>query len=96
VNRVATPGPAGRLRAALGPVWRDRRIAVAVAGAVASAGGYGLLAAWWTPRGPVTTSQAVAASGVSLVVGVVKGLVLRSRWALLLGPAPTTDPHSRI
>jgi proline iminopeptidase len=74
----------GRLRAVLGPVWRDRRIAVGVA--VLVAGGYGLLAAWWTPRGPVTTSQAVTAIVIGLVVGAVAGLVLRSRWAMLLGP----------
>jgi len=43
----AAAGYAGRLRAVLGPVWRDRRIAAATAATVA--GGYGLLAAWWTP-----------------------------------------------
>ena len=53
----------------------------------ATAGGYGLLAAWWTPRGPVATSQALAAIGFSVIVGVLTGLVLRSRWALLLSPA---------
>jgi proline iminopeptidase len=81
----ATPSASARLRAALGPMWRARRIAVAVV--AATAGGYGLLAAWWTPRGPVTTSQAVAAIGISVIVGILTGLVLRSRWALLLGPA---------
>ncbi|WP_158319546.1 alpha/beta fold hydrolase [Actinoplanes xinjiangensis] len=66
------------------PAWRDRRIAVAVA--VLAAGGYGLLAAWWTPRGPVTNSQAVAAIVAGVLVGAVAGVVLRSRWAMLLGP----------
>ncbi|MET0415037.1 MAG: alpha/beta hydrolase [Actinoplanes sp.] len=51
-----------------------------------TAAGYGLLAAWWTPRGPVTTSQAVAAIVISVIVGFLTGLVLRSRWAVLLGP----------
>ena len=60
----AAAGHAGRLRATLGLVWRDPRIAVGVA--VLAAGGYGLLAAWWTPRGPVTTSQAVAVLAAQL------------------------------
>ncbi|MGX6607372.1 alpha/beta fold hydrolase [Micromonosporaceae bacterium Da 78-11] len=83
-QRRAAAGYAGRLCAALGPVWRDRRIAVTLA--VVTAGGYGLLAAWWTPRGPVTTSQAVAAIVISVIVGAFTGLLLRSRWALLLSP----------
>ncbi|MEU8655363.1 hypothetical protein [Actinoplanes philippinensis] len=68
----------------VGPAWRDRRIAVAVA--VLAAGGYGLLAAWWTPRGPVTTSQAVAAIVIGGLVGAAAGVVLRPRWAMPLGP----------
>ena len=63
---------------------RGRRRAVAVT--VAAAAGYGLLAGWWTPRGPVTTTQAVAALGLSLAVGGLAGFVLRSRWAMLLAP----------
>ncbi|WP_433790824.1 alpha/beta fold hydrolase [Actinoplanes sp. CA-252034] len=75
---------AGRLRAVLGSAWRDRRIAVAIA--ALAAGGYGLLAAWWTPRGPVTTSQAVAAIVIGLLVGAFAGVVLRTRWSMVLGP----------
>lgn len=48
--------------------------------------GWGLLAAWWTPRGPVTTAQALTAMAVGLLLGGVAGLVLRSRWAMLLAP----------
>lgn len=69
----ATPGPR-----------RGGRHAVAVT--VAAAAGYGLLAGWWTPRGPVTTTQAVAALGLSVFVGGLTGFVLRSRWAMLLAP----------
>ena len=63
---------------------RGRRPAVAVT--VAAAAGYGLLAGWWTPRGPATTTQAVAALVLSLIVGGLTGFALRTRWAMLLAP----------
>ncbi|MFF0174001.1 alpha/beta fold hydrolase [Micromonospora profundi] len=66
------------------PGWWDRRIGVAAA--VAAAGLYGLIAAWATPRGPVTTLNALLAIGAGLLVGVFAGLVMRSRWAMLLAP----------
>jgi len=47
---------------------------------------YGLLAGWWTPRGPVTTAQALAAMGLGLAVGLTSGLVSRTRWAALVAP----------
>lgn len=50
------------------------------------AGGWGLVAGVWTPRGPLTTSEAIAAIVISLVVGGIAGLILQSRWALLLTP----------
>src|SRR5687768_4600964 len=72
-QRRAAAGRVGRPWTALGPMWRDRRMAVGVT--VAAAAGYGLLAASLTPRGPTTTSQAVAAVGIGVVVGTVAGLV---------------------
>lgn len=54
--------------------------------AVAVPASYGLIAGWWTPRGPVTTSQALAAMVLALAVGVAAGWVMRSRWAMLLSP----------
>jgi proline iminopeptidase len=81
------PGPdrgrgAGRSRRHLG---EDRRVAWALS--CTTSAGYGLLAASWTPRGPLTTVEAFAAMALALVVGVVAGLVLRSRWAMLTAPA---------
>ena len=55
--------------------------------AVLAAALFGLVAGWWTPRGPITTSQALATIGVSLFLGVFAGLVMRTRWAMLLAPA---------
>lgn len=47
---------------------------------------YGVLAGVWTPRGPHTTFEVLTAMGLALVVGLVVGWALRSRWAMLLGP----------
>ena len=66
----------------LGALRSGRRIAaVVVLGAL-----WGLAAGWWTPRGPLTTSTALWSIAISLAVGGAGGLVLRSRWAMLLTP----------
>lgn len=54
--------------------------------AVTVAGGYGVLAGLWTPRGPLTTSEALVAMALGLSVGLLAGALLRSRWAMLLAP----------
>ena len=72
------------LRRLLGPAWADRRVGVAVGAALGAA--WGLLAGWWMPRGPLTTSEALWSIVISLAVGVGAGLALRSRWAMLLAP----------
>lgn len=79
-----TFGPANRLRALLDPLWRDRRLGVGAA--VAAVALWGLAAGWWTPRGPLTTAEALWAMAISLAVGAFAGLVLRSRWAILAAP----------
>jgi deazaflavin-dependent oxidoreductase (nitroreductase family) len=38
------------------------------------------------PRGPVTSGQALTLLVVSVLVGMVAGFVLRSRWAMLIAP----------
>src|SRR6478752_3592118 len=65
-------------------LWRDRRAGIATAAAVAA--GFGLLAAWATPRGPVTVAQALTAMIAGLVVGATCGFLLRSRWGMVLAP----------
>jgi pimeloyl-ACP methyl ester carboxylesterase len=64
--------------------WADRRIGTAAM--LATTGGWGLLAGWWIPRGPLTTAEALSTMGIGLTVGVVAGFVLRSRWAMLAAP----------
>jgi pimeloyl-ACP methyl ester carboxylesterase len=65
-------------------VWRDRRLgaALALGVAVEAAAVLALL----MPRGPITTTEALATMVAGLLVGAVAGFALRSRWALLLAP----------
>lgn len=63
----------------------DWRIGVGVTSLLA--GTYGAIAGWLIPRGPLTTFAALASIVASLVVGGTAGLVMRSRWAMLLAPA---------
>jgi hypothetical protein len=67
----------------LGPTrlaGRDRRTGAAVAASIPALAG--LLVAISMPRGRVTTLQALTVKALSLLVGVVAGLALRSRRAL--------------
>lgn len=68
----------------LATVWSDRRLQVFIA--VAAPGVYAVAAGWWTPRGPMTSGQALASIAISLVVGGLVGLVTRSRWAMAITP----------
>jgi hypothetical protein len=55
--------------------------------ALLAVAGYGLLAGWWTPRGPVTAVEGLVAMGLGLLAGAAAGLLLGSRWAMALAPA---------
>jgi proline iminopeptidase len=46
----------------------------------------GVLIALTMPRGPATAVQALIVIASSLAVGLVAGLLMRSRWAMLLAP----------
>ncbi len=92
IDLAAGDGPTRRsiIRRAMGSaamawVWRDRRIGIGVAVAVAALAA--VVARWSMPRGPMTTTQALAAMVIGASVGVVVGVLLRSRWAMLLAPA---------
>ncbi len=74
----------GRAGALLRGEVADRRLAWGLA--LLAAVGYGLLAAWWTPRGPMSTVEGLSAMGLGLLVGCVAGLLLRTRWAMLVAP----------
>jgi len=84
IPRPLSSEPPGRKGRLLGLAWKYRLVGASLAGAVAAV--YGLVAGWWTPRGPITSGQALATMAVSLLVGGAAGLLLRSRWAMLLAP----------
>ncbi len=65
-------------------LWSDWRIGLAVTVGLTAAGG--LIAAWLTPRGPITTSEALVSMAAALVIGVAAGLAMGSRWSLLVAP----------
>jgi proline iminopeptidase len=74
----------GRVGALLRGEVADKRLAWGLA--LLATVGYGLLASWWTPRGPMSTSEGLSAMGLGLLVGCVAGLLLRTRWAMLVAP----------
>lgn len=77
-------GIAGRTRTLLEPVWRDRRLGIATGIGVAAL--WGIVAGWWMPRSPLTTSTALWSMVISVTIGVGAGLVMRTRWAMLSTP----------
>lgn len=77
-------GPEGKQRTVLGWLWADWRLAFTAAGVLAA--GFGLISAWLTPRGPVTTAQALISLAAALAVGLGAGLVTASRWSMLVTP----------
>jgi proline iminopeptidase len=95
-SRPAT-SPASRRRArpaprppGLGPrllrtVWSDSRLRWGAA--LTTAAAYGVVAGLWTPRGPIATTEALAAMVLGALTGTAVGVLLRSRWALLVAPA---------
>ncbi|MBU2666029.1 alpha/beta hydrolase [Actinoplanes bogorensis] len=47
---------------------------------------WGVLAGWWTPRGPLTITQALVSVAVSAALGWAAGRTGRSRWVWLIVP----------
>lgn len=57
-----------------------------MAAVVAAATAWGIVAARWTPRGPLTNTQALWSVGISATIGLAAGWWSRSRWAMLVAP----------
>ena len=83
---ASVAGVLGAVRAGALSAVRARPM-IRVSAVVGIAGLSGLLIGLVMPRGPVTSGQALALLEVAIVVGFTSGLLLRSRWALLLAPA---------
>jgi pimeloyl-ACP methyl ester carboxylesterase len=73
-----------RISDTLSPLWS--RPAAALATAAAFGAVWGALAGWWTPRGPMTTGEAIWSIVLGMLVGALAGLMSRSRWAMLVAP----------
>jgi len=73
-----------RERAVLDLLWSDWRVGLLTA--LALAAGLGLISAWLTPRGPITTGEALTSMGSALVIGLGAGLVMGNRWSILVTP----------
>lgn len=72
------PGAPGTILAAMYPI---PAILITVL-----AGGWGVLAGWWTPRGPLTVTQAWCSVAISVAIGLAAGRFTSSRRALLVVP----------
>jgi len=66
------------------PIRSDRRIAMLPAVTLAAI--VGILAAQVTPRGPITTGDALVWMAGSLALGAACGLIAGSRWLAILAP----------
>lgn len=64
--------------------WRDWRVGAGVAAAVVALAA--LVSGWRMPRGPMTSTQALATLALGASVGLAAGVAMRSRWAMLLAP----------
>ncbi|HSJ83186.1 MAG TPA: alpha/beta fold hydrolase [Acidimicrobiia bacterium] len=83
-SEEAPAPPNGKVEAMLDFFWSDWRVSLAVVVVLAAAAG--LLGAWLTPRGPITTAEALTSLGAALFVGLAAGLVMGSRWSILATP----------
>jgi len=75
------PAGTGLIRQLSPADWR-----VGVAAGTALAALYGAVFGLLLPRGPVTSPQALSALGFSILLGFLTGVVMRSRWALVVAP----------
>lgn len=64
--------------------WKDRRKGIALAVGIAALAG--VVVSLALPRGPTTQAQALLVLAGGTMVGLLAGLAMRSRWAMLLVP----------
>jgi pimeloyl-ACP methyl ester carboxylesterase len=69
-------------------LWSDWRIGFAAV--LVIAGAAALVAAWLMPRGPITTTHALGSIASALALGIIAGLILGSRWSMLVAPVAFT------
>jgi pimeloyl-ACP methyl ester carboxylesterase len=72
------------MQTTLEKIWSDRRMGFGTVFALSILAA--LLSAILTPRGPITTAQALWMMVLALVLGLATGLVTGSRWSMLAAP----------
>lgn len=85
-RRAAAPGGRATAARADGSGCRPNRLLGWLVAVVVPAA-WGAIAGWWTPRSPLTTSEALWSIGISLAVGVIAGAAVQTRWMMLGAPA---------
>lgn len=70
------------MRHLLNYLWSNSKIGIIIAVVIAASAA--LISAWITPRGPVTTVQALSSMLAALLLGAVVGLVTANRWSMLV------------
>ena len=84
MNAGAASAPARDRASRASPIWKERRLGIGLTVGIAALAG--VLISVTLPRGPTTQTQALLVLVGSLIVGVLAGLAMRSRWAMLLTP----------
>ena len=65
-------------------IWSNWRIGFGVVILLSAAAG--VISSRLTPRGPITTSQALVSMVAALLVGILAGVVTGNRWSMLVTP----------
>lgn len=66
-------------------IWSDWKTGFAISAVLAVS--IGLISAWLTPRGPVTTKEALITILAALAAGIITGFITGNRWSLIITPA---------
>ncbi len=66
----------------LAAVWSHALAGIVLTGGVAAVAG--LIVAELMPRGPITSTQAIVLLVIGLVTGLLSGVAMRSRWAMVV------------
>ncbi len=84
VEKQRPPPDAGSGKRLPESLWVNRKVGLAMASSLVAA--FALASAWLTPRGPVTTGEALISMALALVVGLAAGILTGSRWTVLMSP----------
>ena len=84
INAGSVVAPVRDRAASAAGIGKDRRMSIALAFGIAALAA--LLVSVTLPRGPTTQSQALFVLVGGVIVGLLAGWVMRSRWAMLLAP----------